>query len=638
MLFAGTTTKRTFSLNTTATIAATPSSTTTTSSTVAPTPVVGPKVTFQVAIEFKDIAWKKELLNRSSPLRIALVANVTQTVEDFFTAKNVSASVQVIELKPGSVLAFLNVSTNKPENDAKEMLQNQMKSGMIGGLQVSKSLFSGSLFDVVLKLKAKCNDSKELKGFKQSRNLTHEIEKLLPGNETATVEKIACLETEDVTIVTVRVQVENSTAKNPNEQLKDLKKKVDDGRLGNFTMIPEWQAYIPGEKLFSVSFNLKFTNGTSETVEVLQKAIIDLFQNESDFSYVTVELKNNQTVIVKVGMKTAAPNQPYEALAPLKQSVTDGQVGNVTLIGNSFRAYINPNTITQKVFEVHFRLNVSDCDKSIISQNGEAKKAVEGYVNTLMRYEYFIDSKLINISCVSGHNYPNDRFVYAVFLVYITPDAPENFLHYLHKCEYIWDWGVKFVTLTPTSPEIPVGNSTHLFCSRPTTPTRPTEGTSSTRPKERTSPTPPKEETTKKVTSSGTPPIVQNPCLYVKMKLAITWGEFCSKLEHGLKQKIAWNLYDKDGTRVSPDRIIFINVKKSCAESSKKTERAEVWFYVSKVGSNKLHKCLTLKAYRVLTMFVENANTKELGPELEEKVCKGYRPEARGYVIYSASK
>ena len=588
--------------------------------------MVVPKVTFQVAIEFKDIAWKKELLNRSSPLRIALAENVTQTIENFFKAKNVSANVQVIELKPGSVLAFLNVSTNKTENDAKEMLQNQMKSGMIGGLQVSKSLFSGSLFDVVLKLKAKCNDSKELKGFKQSRNLTHEIEKVLPGNETATVEKVACLETEDVTIVTVRVQVENPTEKNPNEQLRDLKKKVDDGRLVNFTFIPEWQAYIPGEKLFSVSFNLTFTNGISETVEVLQKAIINLFQNESDFSYVTVELKNNQTVIVKVGMKTAASDQPYEALAPLKQSVTDGQVGNVTLTGNSFRAYINPNTITQKVFEVHFRLNMSDCDKSM---NGEAKKVFEDHVNTLTRYEYFIDAKLINVSCVNGHYYPNDRFVYAVFLVYITPDAPETFFRLLLKCEYIWDWGVKFVTLTPTSPEIPVGKSTHLDCSRRTTPTRPPEGTRPTT-KEETSPTRSKEETTKKVTSSGTPPIVQNPYLYVRMKLAITWGEFCSKLEHGLKQKIAWNLYDKDGTRVSPDRIIFINVKKSCAEPSKKTEPAEVWFYVSKVGSNKLHRCLTLKAYRVLTMFVENANTKELGPEFEEKVCKGYRPEARG--------
>ena len=588
--------------------------------------MVVPKVTFQVAIEFKDIAWKKELLNRSSPLRIALAENVAQTIENFFKTKNVSANVQVIELKPGSVLAFLNVSTNKTENDAKEMLQNQMKSGMIGGLQVSKSLFSGSLFDVVLKLKAKCNDSKELKDFKQSRNLTHEIEKVLPGNETATVEKVACLETEDITIVTVRVQVENPTEKNPNEQLRDLKKKVGDGRLGNFTFIPEWQAYIPGEKLFSVSFNLTFTNGTSETVEVLQKAIIDLFQNESDFSYVTVELKNNQTVIVKVGMKTAAPDQPDEALEPLKQSVTDGEVGNVTVIGNSFRAYINPNTITQKVFEVHLRLNMSDCD----SQNGEAKNAVESCLNTLRRYsKYFIDSKLINISCVNRHYYQNDRFVYAVFLLYITPDAPEKFLHHLCKCECIWDWGGKFVTLTPTSPEIPVGIFTHFDCPRPTTPTRSTEGTS---------PTSPKERTTKKVTSSGTPPIEQNPCLYVRMKLAITWGEFCSKLEHGLKQKIAWNLYDKDGTRVSPDRIIFINVKKSCAEPSKKTERAEVWFYISKVGSNKFHKCLTLKASRVLTMFVENANTKELGPEFEEKVCKGYRPEARGYVIYSASK
>ena len=607
LLFADTTTVSSPSSVAMSTKQPTPSKSVGMSSTVSPTQSPIYNTSFQITIEFVNISWKMELLNKTSPEYIDLEQIITQAVENVFLS---TANVQVIELKPGSVLAFLNVSTNKPEREAKKTLQNQTRIGMIGGLPVSKTLFSGSLFDVVLKIKAECNDSGELKGFKRSQNLTQAIQGVLPGNEIATVQNVACLESENITIVTVRVQIENPKSENPNNELQDLKEKVDEGRLENFTLIPEWQAYIPGEKLFSVSFNLSSpSQDINKTIEELEKAIRDLFENETDIRYITVELTNNKTAVVKVGMKTAAPDQPNEALKPLKESVQNGKVGNTKVAEKSFKAYINPNTLTQKEFEIHFRLNISDCDKSINSANQEARKAVVDFINQLRSYNNFIDAKLQSLKCVNGNLYPKERFVQAVFLVYLRPDAPDKrgqFLKYLYfnKCNQIWDWGVKIVTLTPTSPGANAGDYDYLTCGIKLT----------TSPAVSTAPT-------KEPTSSGTPPVEQNPRLYVKVKLGITWGQFCSKLDHSLKQKIAWNLYDKNGTRVSPDRIIFINVNKNCADPSKKDDRAEVWFYVSKSGSKKLHKCLTLKAYKVLKMFLENGNVKLLGPEFEGKVC-----------------
>ena len=63
---------------------------------------------------------------------------------------------------------------------------------------------------------------------------------------------------------------------------------------------------------------------------------------------------------------------------------------------------------------------------------------------------------------------------------------------------------------------------------------------------------------------------------------------------------------------------------KNCADPSKKNEQAEVWFYVSKSGTKEVHKCLTLKAYKVFLMFFGNGNTKQLGPDFEEKVLEKY--------------
>lgn len=594
------------------TIAPTPTTSIAMSTSVIPTEPPTYNTSFQVIIEFRNMSWKMELLNKTSPGYITLKDTITQAVESVLRANNLNTSVQVIEFKPGSVLAFLNINTNRPELQVRETLQDQMTNGTIGSLPVSRTLFSGTLFDVVLKVKAKCNDSQPLKGFKQSQNLTSAIQDVLPSNGTATMEKVSCSETQNVTIVTIRVQTKDPTSENPSKELKNLKEDVENGRLRNFSLIPEWQAYIPGEKLFSVSFYLTSpSQDKNKTIEDLNEAIKQLLGRKNYLRYVEVQLKDdNTTVIVKVGMKSAAPEQPNEALKPLKERINNaGKVGN-TIVEKSLKAYINPNTVTRKVFEVHFRLNVS-CNESNIGQNQDARKAVISYIDPIKSFKTFIEAKLQSLKCVNGHIYPEERFVQALFLVFLTPDAPDTFSQffqhlYFYKCKKnkgIWDWGVKIVGLTPTTPS--AKRYSHLICG---TKPKMTTGATSTKP-------------TKEPTSSGTPPIEPNPSLYVKVKLGITWGEFCSKLEHSFKQKIAWNLYDKDGSNVSPDRIIFLNVKKNCADPIQKDEKADVWFYVSKAGSNELHKCLTLKAYKELKMFLENGNTKELGPVFEGKVC-----------------
>ena len=594
------------------TISPTPS-TNVIASTATPVIPTGPSqfhnyTSFEVIMEFVNITWKMEFLSKSSQDYINLESGITDAVEEALHAKNVSSNAEVIELKPGSVLAFLKISTKEPETQVKELLQNQTSSGKIGNFSVTKNLFSGSLFDVVLMIKAECNDAHELKGFNESKNLIRAVREALRGNETVTLQKVKCPDPANITIVTVRVQVEKPSTENPNKELQGLQEKVTEGQLGNLTVISEWQAYIPGEKQFSVSIRLTTPFQIRRyTIEELETVIEKVFGNDTDYRYVTVELmKDNKTVIVKVGMKASAPDQPNEALKPLKENVNQGKLGNTTVV-KTFKAYINPNTLTQKVFEIRIRLNMTDCD----SKPQEARNISVAYMNHLKSYGHFIKAELQTSKCVNGSYFKKQRMIQTWFLVYVKPAAPDSrsqFVRYLYKCRGdrpVYDGGVRIETLTPTSPEYAVGDYSHYVCPKPTKPPQPTT--------ENTDPT-------KEPGSSGTPPIEQKPNLYVKVKLGITWGEFCSKLEHSLKQKIAWNLYDKNGTRVSPDRIIFINVEKNCADPSKKDEQAEVWFYVSKSGSKTLHRCLTLKAYKLLKMFLENGNTKPLGTEFEGKV------------------
>jgi hypothetical protein len=113
----------------------------------------------------------------------------------------------------------------------------------------------------------------------------------------------------------------------------------------------------------------------------------------------------------------------------------------------------------------------------------------------------------------------------------------------------------------------------------------------------------------------------KTPRLFVRLRLALTWSQFCSKLEDSLKHNIAKNVYDKNGNTVSPDRVVFINSRKNCAEPSKANEQVDLWFYIAnQTGSKNPSKCITLKAYRVLKLMADNGNTKMMGSDFEGKV------------------
>ena len=580
---------------------------------------------FQVMIEFVDITWNDKFLNKTSDQYKSLDSNVTEAVKDALRVENVNSTVHVIEFKPGSVLGFFNITAMKPETEVKAALRRQMKNGTIGDFNVSKTLFSGSLFDVVIKLKKECNDTHASNVKHEVERVKREVENVLPGNETATLQKVICPNPGNVTIVTFRLQVEDASSNNPDKQLQGLKASVERGQLRNFSLIPEWQAYIPGEKQFLVSFNLtKPSENRSVTIKDLEEAIKDIFKlDDSDYRYVTVDLmSDNKTAVVKVGMKTVAIDNPeavMNPLDPLEKKVKTGKIGSTTVLEKSFEASVNPSTLTQKVFQVEFRLNMSDCNLNINREN--ASKAVNDYIrNGLKEYKSFLKADFLRdkLSCQNGSRYKKQLFIHGAFLVYVHPSASElrsQFNPYLRECGRnaegaTYDWGIRVTPLTPTPTQTKIGEGIRMFCPN----------------KHKTKPTPEPtatitvtEESTFPTSPSTEVPVL-DPSLYVKVRLGITWGEFCSKLEHSLKQKIAWNLFDKNGTKISPDRIIFINVEKNCADPSKKDEQAEVWFYVSKVDSNKLHKCLTLKAYKVLKMFVDNGNTKPLGQDFEGKV------------------
>ena len=99
----------------------------------------------------------------------------------------------------------------------------------------------------------------------------------------------------------------------------------------------------------------------------------------------------------------------------------------------------------------------------------------------------------------------------------------------------------------------------------------------------------------------------------------MTWEEFCSK-QDSFKEIIAWNVRDKNDSRISSDRIIYVNMERNCADPRKRETQAEVWLYVSELDSTQINEYLTFKLYSLFKMFFDNGNTKQLGSEFEEKV------------------
>ena len=564
--------------------------------------------------------------------------------------------MDVIEFKPGSVIAVLKVTASSSnENLMKSALENEMKDGNLGGFSVDPTLYSGAVFDVVLKVKFVCNDSAVDKGFDRKGDLENAINTVMsthPKFVAANIQNIACLEKDNITMVTARVQISDPSVANPNKELSGLKIAVNAGQVGNFLVVSEWASYIPGEKLFYVRASLQSeSSNTAQTQKDLETFIADVFKGEANFRYANVDVPDNKTVVIEIGMSSSASELPLLALSSLDSSLRTATLGSLNVVKNTIRVTIDPKFLTRKVFQATFQQNVSNCKAADIADINSLH-----YKNLSMGIWEFIDSnikankdlnklyletKVTNLNC---HNKTTVRGVSDFYVKSNTEDRIVQFLWPLYKCKKpgIYDWGIKILLRTPTLPDTKgtwlqlLGVYTHFVCPRrkpptpsptsvspstgsPTTTRIPTNATEP--PSQNTTEPTATSETSKAPTTKATLPTTSStkPELYIKLKLGMTWGEFCSKRET-LTERIARNLHDKSGTKLSPDRIIYVNAQRNCADPSKKNELAKVWFYVSKSGSKEVHKCLTLKAYKMFKMFFENGNTKQLGPEFQEKV------------------
>lgn len=604
---------------------------------------------------------------------IALATNITRAVSDILKTVG-DASVEVVEFKPGSVIAALNVTAlSSNEKAMKTKLADEMKDRQLGGFSVDPTLYSGTLFDVVLKVKSACSDSAVDKAFDKKAEFVNAISTEMSANPDflgASVQSIECSEADNITIVTVRVQISDLSASNPYKELSDLKSQVVAGKVGNFSVVPELKSYIPGEKLFYVFVTLSSeTADKVETRKQLERFVKDEFNGDRDFKYVHVTVPDNKTAIIEIGKSSSTSEFLNQALSPLASDLKNAKLGNVTVVGSKNRITIDPKSLTRKIFEVSFVQYVSSCVSAELKDPNSLH-----YKNLSQGIWQFIDENIRNISIsqvyletkVTKLKCENALTVRGYSYVYMKPNAEDylkQFLGAFFKCDThlnIYNKGVRITLKMPTRPDtvgqwLSLGGvATTYVCPKPKPPTpgptklqastptplptsspattgspttetdisstgKPSTGKTSTEPKNSTETTVTTETTTPPTTRVTLPTMATEPELYVKVKLGMTWGEFCSK-QNTLKERIAWNVRDKNDTRVSPDRIVYVNVERNCADQSKKDELADVWFYVSEPGSKEVHKGLTLKAYEVFKMFFENGNTKQLGPDFEEKV------------------
>ena len=577
-----------------------------------------------------------------------------------------NTTVEVVEFKPGSVIAVLNVTTSgSNEKDMKSKLTEEMKDGQLGGFSVYPTIYSGTLFDVVLRVVSRCNDSLADKGFDQKEEFEKAISEEMSDNPkflAANIQRIDCSAAYNITIVTVRVQIGGSSASSPYKELSHLRSQVGAGRVGNFTVVPDWNSYSPGGKVFYVYVTLQ-----TETVDMaltrkqLEQFVESEFKSEDNFRYVHASTPDSKTAIIEIGMASSTSEFLSTALSPLAADLTRAKLGNVTVVKKDNRVTIDTRSLTRKTFEVTFVQYVSNCEDD--PNNPHYNNLTQGfwrYIDESMKAnkinEVYLETNVRSIKC------QNSTTLRGFASIYLKPTAQDDIAQFLkpfYKCKTlinIYNAGIRITLKTPTQPDTKgqwspaLGGVTVTYVCpkprpKPTTVTTATTRTppptsspsttgsptgsqtteaslSSTRkttdePSNATEPTHP--TTTPPTTTAILPTLAIEPELYIKLGLGLTWGEFCSKRD-ALKERIAWNLRDSNDTRISPGRIVYINVERNCADPGKKDEPAVVWFYVSKSGSKEVHIDLTLKAYELFKMFFGNGNTKPLGPDFEAKV------------------
>ena len=593
----------------------------------------------------------------------ALAKNLTTAVSDALKTVG-DTTVDVVEFKPGSVIAVLNITTSASnEKDMKSKLTEEMKDGQLGGFSVDPTIYSGTLLDVVLRVASACNDSLEDKGFDQKEEFEKAISEEMSNNPkflAANIQRIDCSAADNITIVTARVQIDDPSASSPYKELSRLRSQVDAGRVGNFTVVPDWNAYSPGGKVFYVYVTLQ-----TETVDMaltrkqLEQFVESEFKSEDNFRYVHASTPDSKTAIIEIGMASSTSEFLSLALSPLAADLSRAKLGNVTVVKKDNRVTIDTRSLTRKTFEITFVQYVSSCEDD--PNNPYYKNLTQGFwrfIDESMKAnkinEVYLETNVRSIKC------QNSTTLRGFASIYLKPTAQDDIAQFLkpfYKCKTlinIYNAGIRITLKTPTQPDTngqwspALGGVTVTYvCPKPkpkpptvtttTTPTtRPTSSPSTTgspttkaslsstgkttdEPSNATEPTHETERTIPSTNRVILPTLTIEPELYIKLKLRLTWGEFCSKRD-ALKEKIAWNLRDSNDIRVCPERIVFINVERNCADPGKKVELTVVWFYVSKSGSKEVHKDQTLKAYELLKMFFENGNTKPLGLDFQGKV------------------
>ena len=484
--------------------------------------------TFQISIQLSQTPWHEDLYNKQSPTFVALATNLTKAVSDALNMVG-DTTVEVVEFKPGSVIAVLNVTTlSSNEKDIKSKLTDEMKNGQLGGFSVDSTLYSGTLFDVVLRVVSVCNDSLPDKGFDQREEFERAISKEMSVNPKflgANIQRIDCSAADNITIVTTRVQIAGPSASSPYKELRHLRSQVEAGRVGNFTVVPDWNSFSPGGKVFYVYVTLRTeTVDTALTRKQLESFVESEFKNEDNFRYIHATTPDSKTAIIEIGMASSTSEFLSLALSPLAAGLNRAKLGNVTVVRKENRVTIDTRSLTRKTFDITFVQYVSSCEDN--SSHPHYKNLTQGFwrfIDERMKAnkinEVYLETKVKSIKC------QNSTTLRGFASIYLKPTAEDDigqFLRPFYKCKElinIYNAGMRIALKTPTQPDTEgqwspaLGGVTVTYvCPKPKPPPKPTTISTTTtptpRPKSSSSTT---ESTTTEASLSSTGKTTDEP-------------------------------------------------------------------------------------------------------------------------------
>lgn len=395
----------------------------------------------------------------------------------------------------------------------------------------------------------------------------------------------------------------------------------EDAFLKGITYGNDSKTMMPLSRVFMVIFNV---SDPVTSNSVLEEAIKKVLGGDT---IVTLFTNGSQSRTFRLWLDIGGSKYPTEALQPLQRAIQNGSLNGAKVQETSFKSYtVYPVQETMR-YQVNFDYSLQECDPSKISNISSAEYiSLKNELVTLLNASFSVLPGYVEVEVTALQCGPSSNARAAVKHVNViaqlklqksSMSTPTTIGEALNSCSSSQTKisNLQVTLLNPTSFDAP--SKATIIC--PTTTQPPTTQRPTKQPTGKTSPLPSTEP------STPPPTLGKTPRLFVRLRLALTWSQFCTKLEDSLKHRIAKNVYDKSGNVISPDRVVFINSNKNCADPTKADEQVDLWFYISeKSGSNKPSPCVTLKAQRVLKMMVNNGNTKMMGTDFAGKVSRTY--------------